>query len=205
MPKSITVLGLGAPSPGNTLLTIMNPFSQYAIFGLAPPVLDVRTVLSSPPATSVAADGQSAVVLVYRSKSSQPVEFGVSTSSTESSGSVGSLGSFDPNYLVNPNPASGNALTLPVNAPASGPDAAGVYTFLALLWAPDAMPVHGVFPVIDLAGNGYTGTTHARASFHSDPTPAAAARAWHLVRRRGGRVFYGLRRFLRLDHGPIPE
>ena len=38
MPKSITVLGLGAPSPGNALLTIVNPFSRYAIFRLAPPV-----------------------------------------------------------------------------------------------------------------------------------------------------------------------
>ena len=111
-------------------------------------------------------------MLVYRSKSLEPVTFNISPGGPGSSGSVGSLGGFDPNYLVNPNPSSGNVLTLPVNAPASGPDAAGVYTFLALLWAPDAMPVHGVFPVIDLAATATQGQmAPAQASIQIQPPP----------------------------------
>ena len=151
---SIMVIGLGAPTPGNSLLTIVNPFSRYAVFGLAPQVLDVPAVVSSPPAASLAADGQSAVVLVYRSKSSQPVKLDVSASGAGLSGSVGYLGSFDSNYLTRPNPAIGNVQSFPVNAPTSGPDAAGVYTFLALLWAPNSVPAQGFFPAVDLTVTG---------------------------------------------------
>jgi hypothetical protein len=119
----------------------LNPFAPYAALQQAPSTLDVPTVLNAPPATSLAADGESAVVLAYQSKSTLPVTFAVSeTFAISASGTglntgtaVGSLGQFDPNYLANPNPATDNLQSYQVTTPASGPDAAGTYTFLALL------------------------------------------------------------------------
>ncbi len=129
-------------TPGNSLLTILNPFAPYALFQQPPPTLDVPAVLSSPPATSLAADGESAVVLAYQSTSPQPVAFALSASGTglPPGAVVGSLGPFDPDYLANPIPVTGN-LSYQVTAPTYGPDAGGNYEFLALLWAPNAMPL----------------------------------------------------------------
>jgi pimeloyl-ACP methyl ester carboxylesterase len=63
---------------------------------------------------------------------------------------VGSLGPYDANYLVKPNPAAGSVQSYQVDAPTLGPDADGNYEFAALLWAPNAMPAPNV-ALVDLA------------------------------------------------------
>lgn len=59
-------------SPGP--LTILNPFALYTSPPSVPLTVDVSTVLTSPAATSLAADGVSAVVLAYQSDSPQPFD-----------------------------------------------------------------------------------------------------------------------------------
>jgi probable HAF family extracellular repeat protein len=134
----------------NSPLLVLNPFAPYALSNQAPPALDVPTVLNSPSATGVAADGESAVVLAYQSKSPEPVTFALSTSGLPSGVTAGSLASFDPNYLASPFPSGGNGPQSYETTPSYGPDGAGNYTFLALLWAPSAMPVPNVFPLVNL-------------------------------------------------------
>ena len=133
-------------TPEYSPLLVLNPFVPYARLLQPPPTLDVPTVLSSLPATSLAADGESAVVLAYQSKSSEPVTFAVQASATGLSPgtAVATLGPFLPSYLASPSPLTGNSQSYPVTTATSGPDAAGTYTFLALLWAPNAMPVPNV-------------------------------------------------------------
>ena len=138
---------LGSTSAPGYSLSVVNPFASYAIMKLAPPTLDLPTVLSSPTANMLAADGESAVVLVYQSTSKEPVTFSVSASGTGiSSGElVGSITSFDPNYLVSPNPFWGNAQTPPISPYSC--DGFGNCTFLALLWGPPASPVADASPL----------------------------------------------------------
>jgi pimeloyl-ACP methyl ester carboxylesterase len=137
--------------PGNSSLTIVNPFAPYAQNQQAPPALAMDGVLSAPQSISLAADGQSAVVLVYKSQSSEPVTFALSaTGAGLSDGAeVGSLGSFVPDYLANPSPANNNLNSLTTGY-TYGPDPAGNYYFLALLWAPNGMPVPNIFPVVNI-------------------------------------------------------
>lgn len=127
---------------GPSSLSVLNPFAPFAASRQAPPTLTLPAVLSSPAATSLAADGESAVVLAYQSTSPQPVTF------TLPGG--GTLGPFDPNYLAAPNPPAGGVSMYQVTTPTSGPDAGGNYVFLALLWSPGAMPVPNV-PLANIA------------------------------------------------------
>jgi len=156
-------------TPVNTLsLKVLNPLAPYAQNRQAPPTLTVPGVLNSPTATSLAADGESAVVLAYQSKSPQPVTFAVSArgAGITSGTAVGSLGQFDVNYLAHPSPPSGNLPSYRVTAPTYGPDAAGTYTFLALLWAPNAMPAN---LVVTATQQGQVST--AQASVALEPPP----------------------------------
>ncbi len=161
----LTVSGYLVPSS----LTILNPFASFASQQLAPPTLDMPTVLSSPPATSLAADGESAVVLVYQSTSSEPVTFDLIS---EWAG-VGALGEFDPSYLATPSPVGGGGQNneITVTNPTYGPDANGNYWFLALLWAPSAMPgVSLVNLTVAASQQGGQGPT-AQASIAIQPPP----------------------------------
>ena len=141
-PAKMYVLTPGALPAGPSSLSVLNPFAPYAVSGQAPPMLTMAAILNSPAATSLAADGESAVVLAYQSASPQPVTF------TLPSG--GTLGPYDPNYLAAPNPPANGVSMYQVTTPTSGPDAAGNYVFLALLWGPGAMPMPNI-PVMNLA------------------------------------------------------
>ena len=121
-----------------SVLSVLNPFARYATQSQSPPVLDMSAVLNSPAATSIAADGQSAVVLAFRSQSSQPVTF-----SLLNPGTGLSFGDFDPSYLVAPSPTVNSAGSFTVAPQLPGPDATGNYIFLALLWAPNTLPSPG--------------------------------------------------------------
>ena len=148
---ALTVLGTGGIQP--LQVVPLNPFAPYASGQLAPGTLNVPTVMASPPAASLAADGESAVVLALKSQSNAPVTFSVSASDAglPPGAAVGSLGAFDPGYLWSPQPVTNSAQSYQVTTPTSEQDAAGNYTFLALLWAPNAMPVPNVFPSVSLA------------------------------------------------------
>jgi pimeloyl-ACP methyl ester carboxylesterase len=166
----------GAGCQANSCLSVLNPFGLYASVKAVPPTLDSPTVMSSPSAISLAADGESAVVLAYRSQSSQPVTFELSASGIELTAPVGSLSVFDPDYLKTPNPPGGSPLQVSVEARDNNGnstcDASGTCTFLALLWGPNAMPV----PSIPLADLTVTATQQgqaqtARASIALEPPP----------------------------------
>ena len=135
------------PSHTSSSFLIVNPFAPYAISPQSLPTLDQASVMSSYLAGALAADGESAVVLLYESNSSQPVTFALSNAT---GAVVGSLGQFDSNYLTNPSPPGGNAQTYRIATPTYGPDPDGNYTFLALLWGPRALPVPYVMSSLTL-------------------------------------------------------
>jgi hypothetical protein len=141
VPEDFSVFIVQPPSTPSQL-TILNPFAPYAQAGQAPPTVSVSGLSDWPPpwpeAGSLAADGQSAVVLAYESQSNSPVTFSISASGTSSS-AIGSVDAFEPNYLVDPKPPSASTSSYVVDTPAYG-DAGGNNVFLALLWAPNAMP-----------------------------------------------------------------
>ncbi len=183
-------------SSGNSPLTVLNPFAPYPTLQQAPPTLTMPEVLSSPSANSLAADGESAVVLAYQSRSSQPVTFHFSASGVGiAPGCCGSLGDYDPDYLGSPNPVTGGVQMYTVNTP-HGPDAAGNYTFLALLWAPAVMPVPNASPAViglDVTATQTGGPTgHAFISLEPPPLLlvhgiwASAAESWFSSSPPGG-------------------
>jgi len=158
-------------TPGGSPLKVVNPFASYAASGRAPPTLDVPTVLNSSPVTSpsLAADGESALVLEYQFQSPQPVTF---TLTGPGEKGIGSLGEFDPEYLANPHPVVGEVQTYKTLPEPGGPDAAGNYTFLALLWAPDAMPQPGVaLANLEVTATQEGQTTSSQASIALEPPP----------------------------------
>ena len=166
--QELTVV-VAPPGAGN--LSFLNPLAEFSIFVQPPTVLDVPTILTSPTATSLAADGQAAVVVAYQTQSSAPVTFEISVSGI---GDVfGTLAEFDPFYpqtVTYPN--NPNAQSYQVSTPTSGPDAAGNYTFLALLWAPPSMPAAGVSLATVTASATQPGqTTPAQASIAIEPPP----------------------------------
>jgi uncharacterized repeat protein (TIGR03803 family) len=95
-----------------------------------------------------------------------PVTFTLSSSA--SGGDIGALGPFNANYLSNPAPVSSSA---PYMAPPTyGPDSAGNYYFLALLWAPDAMPnVASAQLTVTATQNGQSETEEAILSLLPPP------------------------------------
>ncbi len=146
-----TVIVSWTPNPVSSPLTIVNPFAPYARYQQPPQALSIPAVLNADPVSSLAADGNTAVVIIYKSTSSQPVTFALSASGAElpSSAAIGSLSPFAPDYLTNPHRSTSN-LSLPVTGSSYGPDADGSYYFLALLWAPDAMPLPNSFPAVNI-------------------------------------------------------
>ncbi len=146
-PTSITVSGQPAANPGGPL-SALNPYALYAPAKLAPAALDLPTVLSSPVATGLAADGKSALVLTYQSTSNEPVTFSVSPSGigVASGTAVGALAEFDPDYLVSPSPPAGSPQSLQVSPYSC--DQFGNCTFLALLWGPASMPNPDTSPAV---------------------------------------------------------
>ena len=125
-------------------LYAVNPFVSYVSHQLAPGILDSKTVMNSPVATSLAADGQSAVVLVYQSSSVQPVTFTLVAGGS----AAASLAPFDPTYLSAPSPPA-VPLPLPAVTPINqtGQNCDGPCVFLALLLAPNKMPLPGTSPL----------------------------------------------------------
>jgi probable HAF family extracellular repeat protein len=161
-------------TPATSQLTVLNPFAPYAVIPQAPPTLNIETMLSTAtPAHMLAADGESALLLVYQSASSQPVTFTLSAPGTTipSGASPGSLGPFQPNFLGSPQPTSG-VLSFEVTSPNFGPDVDAMYTFLALLWAPSAMPVANTIPAVQLLATAtQPGHITGQANINLEPPP----------------------------------
>jgi len=184
------LLTLGNLTLGNSLLTVLNPFALYACGHQAPPTLDVPTVLRSPPATSLAADGASAVVLVYRSRSPEPVTFTLSTplDSPQPAKPVGSLGQFNADYLKTPPSSPGGNFPSYTSSMPTGPDAGGNYVFLALLWSPNALPVTGLVEHLAVTATQQGQSAAAQLFISLKPPPlllvhgiwSSAAEAWFI-------------------------
>jgi Chitobiase/beta-hexosaminidase C-terminal domain/Palmitoyl protein thioesterase len=136
---------------GSYSLKAVNPFEPYASSRSTPASLASSAdypydVVNSPQATMLAADAQSAVTLVFQSTSNEPVILGLSASGggLADGTAVGAISQFDPNYLVSPNPSSGNSK--PATIYPTSCDEFNNCTFLALLWGPDTMPNPDAFP-----------------------------------------------------------
>ncbi|HUB80122.1 MAG TPA: hypothetical protein VMB03_15055, partial [Bryobacteraceae bacterium] len=158
----------------NSQLSVLNPFASYAVAQQTPRPLNIESMLTSPTAGQIlAADGESALVLVYKSTSPQPVTFNISTPGTTlpSGSSAGSLGVFQATFLTAPQPTS-RVTSLLVSKPTFGPDAQASYYFLALLWAPAAMPVPDATPAVQiLATANQTGQPAGQARINLEPPP----------------------------------
>lgn len=139
-PVSHSLRGAGAgklslmmfPAPADRAsLTARNPFRPSGGGYLAsPPSIDQRSIPLAPVARGVAADGHSAVVLMFRSDSDKTVSFSLSAP-------FGSLSEFTSDYLSNPTPVRRAG---PLDVTERTCDSNGTCTFLALFWAPDKMP-----------------------------------------------------------------
>jgi hypothetical protein len=146
-------------APPTITLSVVNPFAQYVSQNLAPPaVLDAVVAANSPGAAFLAADGNSAVMLVLQSTSPAAVTFSLSATGTNilSGTAVAALSLFDPTYLSNPNAPGSSAQPVAVDGPTYGPDSNGLYTFLALLWGAKQIPVPSVNLAVTAAQQGAT-------------------------------------------------
>jgi pimeloyl-ACP methyl ester carboxylesterase len=139
-----------SPALFNPTLVATNPFADYVSRRVAIPTLSPSTVAAAPTATQLAADGISAVPLVFQSISADPVTFSISANVAGSpmNSPVGSLTQFDANYLKTPTPPADNsAQQVTVSSPSCD---AGLCTFIALLWGPSKLP-QAILPKIDIA------------------------------------------------------
>jgi pimeloyl-ACP methyl ester carboxylesterase len=128
-------------TPALPTLNIVNPTLINGNILPSPTSVPAASVPNAPGAAGLAADGISAIALVYQSATSDPVNFSISA--TGFTTEIGTLGPYADNYLSLPSSGSGQQLTVqsPLNA---GDCVAGSTTpciFLALYWAPSQMPV----------------------------------------------------------------
>jgi triacylglycerol esterase/lipase EstA (alpha/beta hydrolase family) len=120
-------------------------------------------------AYSIAADGQSAVAIVFQSNSSAQTTFTLSSSGT--TGSIGTLTGYDPNYLTD-GPGSGGLSTNPIS-PISDCSPGGTCTFIALLWAPSKLPTNSAaaFSGIPLTVTATQGSNTSTTTISLLPPP----------------------------------
>jgi YVTN family beta-propeller protein len=156
-------------STGPTSLTLVNPYASRIINGNINLVVGPGEALTAHGVTSIAADGASAVLLVFHSPDpNTAVTFAVSASGVASFGTVTA---FDANYLTNLN--QGSSTMVKVNS--SGlTDSAGNSVFLALLWAPAQVPttagtVSGTVPLTITATQGSSKPQSATLSLQPPP------------------------------------
>lgn len=182
-------------STGSASLSALNPLACFAspsqpCATLSFDSIDPTAALNSPGATTLAADGTSAVVLVFSSTDGQtPVTFNVSGPGG-STGSFGSLSTYNPGYLSSPSP--GTATQIPVNAHNFCDPSGAFCYFLALLWSPSTMPVNsanlnaGIFQNIVLNVTATQGSASYSTGLLLEPPPlvlvhgiwSSAAEAW---------------------------
>lgn len=114
------------PMAPTTMLGFTNPFAET--IGAVPAPVDPTVAAMAPGAGALAADGVSAAVAVYNSPSSAPVTFSLHADSPAA------LSPYDASFLSNPQPGVASQVTV---QPAF---CTNECTFLALVWAPQAMP-----------------------------------------------------------------
>jgi hypothetical protein len=101
-----------------------------------PTSVEEADVPDAPTASALAADGVSAVAVVFRSSSTDPVKLTLSAPSGYS-GAIGSLTDYESNYLSSPSP--GSEVTVTVSTAINESDCTAstdLCTFVALLWPP---------------------------------------------------------------------
>ena len=207
-------------------LTIVNPFATYiqsrTNYVSPPQPVDPATLSDTPGAASLAADGYSAVVLMYKStnQNMNQVMFQLSTDGANSP-LLGALGPFDANYLASPRPvipSPGNQ-SLAVTTSPSGCDETGTCTFLALLWGPGTIPAN-VLPnnsnVLTITATQKDEASNPQAMIAVVPPPvvlvhglwSSADGAWPLPPDQTGFLNwiqgqYPHTEFYRADYGPL--
>ena len=113
-------------------LIFTNPYAGFVFSGGQFGPVSSGDAAKAMPAQAFIADGVSAAVAVFRSSSNDPVMFQLDP------GSPASLTPYDPNFLTD-NPSTGT--NQPVTLTPSFDDGSGNYTFLAMVWPPQTMPV----------------------------------------------------------------
>jgi pimeloyl-ACP methyl ester carboxylesterase len=150
-------------------LAFTNPFAAFVAVKSAVGSVDSTTAANAVSANSMAADGISAVVVVYTSNSASPVTFTLSATGNSGSLSTGTLSAYDPGYLSSAGP--GTPLGSPVTPTC---DSSGVCTALALLWPPKNMPVAAstaAFPTVTLTVSALQDGTTSASSLNLVPPP----------------------------------
>jgi hypothetical protein len=87
-------------------LTFRNPYANFVASGLAPSAVAISDAATAPLASSLSADGVSAVVAVYQSKSAAPVQFQLASASNSF------LTAYDSNFLMNFNASGSTAVSV---------------------------------------------------------------------------------------------
>ena len=128
---------LGPVTPPERSLSLVNPYAKYVGSGTPLPTVSAADASNSPSAGALTADGRSAVVTVFRSNSTAPVTFALS-SRGPTEDSLGSLSAYSRTYLTDTSPPVATTVTIDSHN-FREPD--GTYVFLALLWGPAEMPV----------------------------------------------------------------
>ncbi len=185
-------VNLTPASAPNFTLYFANPFANYTYTGPNPASVDESLVLSSPPASALAADGVSAAVVVVQSTSSAPISLSLAAPSYTGIGSIGTLAPYTSSFLNYPAPNGTTALS-PIEPTDTSCESDGnMCTFLALLWAPATLPVNqanltaGSFVSLPLNVTATQGSNSATFSIMLQPPPlllvhglwSSAAQAW---------------------------
>jgi hypothetical protein len=152
------------PIQASRSLSLVNPMTPQRAIPIEP-----TQAPNAEPASMLAADG-SAVAVVFRSETREPVSFDLTSSNAATGKAFGSLTPFVSTYVTNPSPGSSSRVTV---SPAfcdgvSGGDC----TFLALLWAPNSVPVAGgAYPSVTLTVKATQSTSTAETSIQLVPPP----------------------------------
>lgn len=133
-----------AANASSSSLSVVNPAAMGSFLPLSQNI-PADVLQTAPPALALAADGASAIAVLYASDSDGPVTFTL-TSQSGIVGDVGGLAAYSPTYLVSPPTSSASSYTAqqPINesqcAPSDGSTPTAECMFVALLTAPLMMP-----------------------------------------------------------------
>lgn len=141
----------------------VNPYEPYLQQLQLPSYVDGHSVPGAPPAAGLSADGISAVAMVVQSNSDDPVSLQLTAPGFAGSGSVGGLTPYNSAFLSSPQSSSATDLTLYAPNYCDSDGSNRTCTFLALVWAPNTMPLgqgdlqNGTFYNVPLAINAQQG------------------------------------------------
>jgi hypothetical protein len=176
------------PAPGPSL-ALLNPYA-CSILGDCSTLQGtdcsnqgINFVIAGGSALGISADGESAALIVFTSSdTADPVQ--IDLSATGFSGAMGTLASYDPNFLNESSPAGPANTSLNIQSPTFC-DNDGNGIFLALLWAPNTMSGECRLRVSPAHNNGNPGDFCSSAGRYLPSTASASTGSRHLVKSSG--------------------